>query len=153
MFELYRPRYLEAVEELATYLGLKGVEPGRVHLYGAGDEPDGRSLHDKMIAPDLLLQHSQCLGKRVARPRCRSIGPQQVHQIVAGQLSSRLNSEADQQGEVFTRAEAHLLARRRKEQGNAQREKLQVWRQTDGSQRFGMLPLGIQINLVSTHYA
>ena len=50
-------------------------------------------------------------------------------------------------------AEADLLAGLREEQGSAQREELQVRQQTDGSQRFGMVPLGTQINWVSTYWA
>ena len=54
---------------------------------------------------------------------------------------------------MFACAEVDLLAGLREEQGSAQREKLQVWRQTDGSRRFGMLQLGTRINAASTHGA
>ena len=33
------------------------------------------TLHDEMVAADLLLQYGQRLGERVASPRCRNIRP------------------------------------------------------------------------------
>src|SRR3989449_5178049 len=95
LLELHGSRYLEAVEELTTDLGLRGIEPAHVHLNGAGNERDGGALHDEMIAPDLFLQYRQRLGNRVAGPRRRNIGPQQIHQIVTGELPPRFDREAD----------------------------------------------------------
>src|SRR2546422_5901332 len=75
LLKLHRSWYLESVEELTTDLSLTGIEPARVHLYRTGDQRDGGSLHDEMVAPNLFLQYGQRLGKRVASPRCRSIRP------------------------------------------------------------------------------
>src|SRR3989454_122892 len=95
LLELHGSRYLEAVEELTTDLGLRGIEPAHVHLNGAGNERDGGALHNEMIAPDLFLQYCQRLGNRVAGPRRRNIRPQQIHQIVTGEPPPPLDPEGD----------------------------------------------------------
>jgi len=151
LLELHGSRYLEAVEELTTDLRLRGIDLAHVHLNGAGGERDGGALHDELVAPDLFLQYRQRLGKRVAGPRRRNVGPQQIHQIVAGELPPRFDGESDQQGEMLAGAETHLLACLAEEQGSTQREELQVRHHADASRRFGMVPLDTQINRVSTH--
>ncbi len=150
MLELHGSRYLEPVEKLPPNRSLRDIEPTRVHLNRARDESDRGALHDELVASDFSLQDGQRLSERVASPRCGNLWPEQVHQVVAGKPPSRFDGEPDQQSEMLARAEADLFTGLREEQGSAQREKLQVRHQTDSSRRFGMLPLGTQINLVST---
>src|SRR5205823_9092889 len=66
LLELHGSRYLESVEKLTTNLGLRAIQPARVHLNRARDESDRGALHDEPVAPDLFLQNGQRLGERVA---------------------------------------------------------------------------------------
>src|SRR5439155_16594941 len=82
---------------------------------------------------------------------CGSVAPQQIHQVVARESPPRLDGETNQQREVLARAEADLLTRRCEQQERrAERGKVQVRRQKDGSPCFGMGLLDARINVLST---
>ena len=137
MLEARSRRHIEAVEKRPPDLQVAHVEMRHIGVHRALDERDGRALDQEVLAPHLFLEHAERLRQRVAREMRRGVTPQQVHQIVAREAPPRLDREPDQQREVLARAELDLLARPGQKQRGAERQQVQVRRQTDGSQRFG----------------
>src|SRR6266571_3041205 len=119
---------LEAVQEGAADLRLARLEPPDIRVHGVVGKGDGRPLHLQVLAAHLLLHDRERLRQRVPRPIRRRVGPQQVHQVVAGELLPRLGCEADQEGEMLAGAEPDLLASFGKEEGSTQGKELQVGR-------------------------
>src|SRR5205807_5907344 len=85
--------------------------------------------HHEMLASDLFLQDREGLRQRVPGARRWDVGPEEIHQVVARELAPPLHREADQQGEVLTRAKADLLTGVGEEQRRAQTQEMQMRRQ------------------------
>ena len=128
LLELHGARHIEALQELAADGGVGCVEPGHVRMYRVRGEGDRRALHKDVLPADLLLEDRQRLGQRVPRPRRGHARPEQVHQIVTREFPTGLDREADQEGEVFARAEPHLLPCLGEEQGSSQADEMQMRR-------------------------
>ena len=129
LLELHGAGHLEAVEERTTDLGFAAVEAAHVRVHYTRHEGDRRSLHHEMLASHLLLHHREGLRQRVAGAGGRHVRPEEIHQVVARELAPPFHREADQQGEVFARAEADLLTRIGEQQRHAQTQEMQVRRQ------------------------
>ena len=149
LLEQHCPRHVEAVEERAADLHVARVEPSHVCVHDVLGERDGRPLHLEVLAADLRLDHRQRLSQGVPRAMRRGVRPQQIHQVVTRELLPRFGREANQQREVLTGAEADVLPSLGDQEGSTEAGEMQV-RRHDGSQRFGLVLLGAQINVLST---
>ena len=151
LLEPGRGGHLEAVEKRSPDLQVAGIQMRHVGIHRALSKRHRRPLDHQVLAPHLLFQYGERLCQRVARQMCGSVAPQQVHQVVARESPPRLDGETNQQREVLARAEADLLTRRCEQQERrAERGKVQVRRQKDGSPCFGMGLLDARINVLST---
>jgi hypothetical protein len=83
----------------------------RIDIDPPGRETDRRALNHHGVTGDLGLDHRQTLRKGVIRKLGRDVGPEEVGEIVAGELLPGIQREADQQGKMFARTKSHLLTR------------------------------------------
>ena len=141
---------LEAVEKRPTNLHVARLERVQVHVHHPRGESERRPLHEHVLVADLRLEDRDRLRQRVTRAGCRCVGPEQLDEVVARKPPPGVEREADQDGEMLTRAKPHRLPGWGEQEGYAEGAKVQVRRQDDGSQCRGMVLLGALVNVLST---
>ena len=84
----------------------------------ASREADGRPAQDDGFTRNFGLDDGQSLRQRMVRELGGGGGPQQISEIVTGELLARLEGEPDEKSQMLARTKPDLLASRGEQGGS-----------------------------------
>jgi hypothetical protein len=124
--EAWRPTQFEPVEETSPNFRPAWVEVARVYLHRPLSQGERGAVGGQELPADRCPQDGDCLGQGMPAVLVGRIGPQQIDQIVTGELFSRLERKPNQQGEMLARAIAYRFTGGGEQEGSAQREQAEL---------------------------